>query len=371
MRILQISQRPQRRGAEVFAHQLSAELRRKGHEAAIAYLYPHSGDGMLPLENGDRLLDADEHHPLETLIGVQPSLVRGLRAIMEEFRPDVTQVNGARTVKYGALVRHLHKGVGGTIVYRNIGTVHDWVRGTRRKLFYKAIFQGIDGVVAISRASMDALRPALPRRTPLTVISNAIDPGSLQPVVPREVLRASARTPSAATVALFVGSLAREKRLDRLIEAVLGARQRLPDLYLWIVGDGPLRAELERHVERVGISDVVRFFGARDDVASYYAAADLLALVSDTEGVPGVVLEAGYLSLPVIATRVGGVPECVLEGETGLLVSPGDHESLVRRAREWVTAHHTMETIASKFVEFYQVVLGRATAFEPDRRPNT
>jgi glycosyltransferase involved in cell wall biosynthesis len=355
---------------------------------AIAYLYPYSGDGMLPLEHGDRLLDADEHHPLETLIGVQPALLRRLRGIMEEFRPDVTQVNGARTVKYGALVHRFHKGGSGAIVYRNIGTVHDWVRGIQRKLFYRAIFQGVDGVVAISRGSRDALRPAFPRRTPITVISNAIDPASLKPLIQRDRLRVAADTPAAAPVVLFVGSLAREKRVHRLIEAVKGAQRRVTDLYLWIVGDGPLRAELERQVEDAGMGDVVRFFGARDEVASYVAAADLLALVSDTEGVPGVVLEAGYLGLPVVATRVGGVPECVHDGETGLLVPAGDHDALVaaltrlaedvelrrrlgQRAREWVTAHHTMETIASKFVEFYQVVLGRATAFEPARGPST
>lgn len=370
LRILQVVQRPQRRGAEVFAYQLSAELRRLGHEVAIAYLYPYSGEGELPLGTGDRVLDGDEYHPLETLLGVQPALLRRVKRLIEEFQPDIIQVNGARTIKYGTVARWLGNDPARAVVYRNIGATRDWLRGMRRRLFYRVILRRLDGVVAISRASLDALRPRISPHTLQTVISNAIDPASLVPAMPRARLRAAVGTPSDAPVAVFVGALAPEKRVDLLIEAV----RQVPALYLWIVGDGPLRARLEQQVERAGMTQTVRFFGVRKDVASYLAAADLLALSSDTEGVPAVVLEAGYLGLPVVATRVGGIPEVVQDGETGLLVPPGDRDALAaalarlaggaelrstlgRRACDRVAVTHSMEQIAQKYVEFYRALL--------------
>jgi glycosyltransferase involved in cell wall biosynthesis len=121
------------------------------------------------------------------------------------------------------------------------------------------------------------------------------------------------------------------------------------------------------------LADVTRFFGTRDDVACLLGAADLLALASDTEGVPGVALEAGYLGLPVVATRVGGVPECVVHGETGLLVEPGDSGALMTAlsrlaadpelrlrlgsaGRERVRDRHSIDHVADMFVDFYELV---------------
>jgi glycosyltransferase involved in cell wall biosynthesis len=378
MRILQVCQRPQRRGAEIFAAQLSTELRDQGHEVVTVYLYPHEGVGRLLLGAEDRVLEGDVNHPLETLIGFRPALLRRLLRLMASFRPDITQVNGARSVKYGVLARALNRAAGGAIVYRNIGSYSDWVRGARRKTFYRMILRRVDGVVAISQASRAALEPVFSHRTHKTVISNAVDPDSLRPKVGRQELRQSCDTPPDVPVAVFVGSLSSEKRVDRLIDALHTVRSDGSDLRLWIVGEGPLRGDHERHVRELGLAEAVVFFGSRDDVASYMTAADLLALVSDTEGVPAVLLEAACVGLPVVATNVGGIPECVVDEETGLLVSPGDDAALVhalqrlggdeglrRRvgsaARERVLRRHSIGRIAEEYVAFYERVLAQRT----------
>ena len=95
-----------------------------------------------------------------------------------------------------------------------------------------------------------------------------------------------------------------------------------------IVGEGPDRPRLEEEIEALGLSGRVRLAGERRDVPELLAAADVFVLPSASEGLPVSVLEAMAAGLPVIASRVGGVPEQVSDGETGLLVEPGDPSDL-------------------------------------------
>ncbi|HEY6057371.1 MAG TPA: glycosyltransferase family 4 protein, partial [Candidatus Limnocylindrales bacterium] len=117
-----------------------------------------------------------------------------------------------------------------------------------------------------------------------------------------------------------VGRLTEQKGYPVLLEAV----RDLPDVVLLVAGDGPLRRELEQLAVGLGVADRVRFLGHVDDVAGLLDRGDLFALTSLNEGLPLVVVEAMVAGLPVVASRVGGTPEAVVDGETGLLVDPGD-----------------------------------------------
>lgn len=103
---------------------------------------------------------------------------------------------------------------------------------------------------------------------------------------------------------------------------------RWPALTLDLVGDGPMRATLEDQARALGVEKSVRFLGARTDVPALLAGAHVFVLPSLSEGMPGSVLEAMASGLPVVATRVGGTPEIVEEGRTGLLVDPARPEAL-------------------------------------------
>jgi glycosyltransferase involved in cell wall biosynthesis len=94
------------------------------------------------------------------------------------------------------------------------------------------------------------------------------------------------------------------------------------------VGDGPSRADLEAHAARVGIADRVTFAGFRLDIPDILATSTIAVLPSLSEGLSNSLLEAMAAGLPVVATRVGGNPEAVGEGEGGLLVPPGDDRAL-------------------------------------------
>ena len=129
---------------------------------------------------------------------------------------------------------------------------------------------------------------------------------------------------------LFVGRLAAVKGLPVLMEAVGSLRQDHPDLHLTIVGDGADRVMLENLAKKIGLTEAVTFAGylSQQEVSKCMEAADIFVLPSFAEGVPVVLMEAMASCMPVVATRVGGVEELVVSGETGLLVAPGDVKSL-------------------------------------------
>jgi glycosyltransferase involved in cell wall biosynthesis len=122
----------------------------------------------------------------------------------------------------------------------------------------------------------------------------------------------------------------------------------------------------------------VRFVGYQDDVASLVAAGDVYVSCSDTDGIPAVVIEAGYLGLPSVAFRVGGIHECVKDGETGSLVKSGDEKALAlailglvdsprRRhemgaaARRWVTTCFPIDIVGRQYEAFYRHIVDAAT----------
>ncbi len=129
---------------------------------------------------------------------------------------------------------------------------------------------------------------------------------------------------------IFVGRLAPVKGVRVLLEAVSQARAAGTELRLTVIGDGPDRAALEAMASPLG--DMVRFTGyqSQDEVAAHLTQSDIFVLASFAEGVPVVLMEAMASRLPVVATRIAGIPELVTDGENGLIVAPGDAAALAR-----------------------------------------
>jgi len=163
----------------------------------------------------------------------------------------------------------------------------------------------------VVRCGIDPARYDMPRRTPGHTSGHT--PG---------------HTPGAQL--LFIGRLAAVKGLPVLFAALAMARTRRPDLHLTLIGDGPERKMLEAEARDLGLSDSMRFAGYKSqaEVAEALGEADLMVLPSFAEGVPVVLMEAMAARLPVIATRIAGVPELVTDGESGLLVAAGDATGL-------------------------------------------
>ncbi|HEV3168358.1 MAG TPA: glycosyltransferase [Isosphaeraceae bacterium] len=161
----------------------------------------------------------------------------------------------------------------------------------------------------------------------LTVIPNGIDPAPFDSAQPLD--RRAIGVPPDAFLTLYVGRLDPQKGLSTLLDAASVVAGAHPNWHLALVGDGPLRQELESQATRSPeLADRVHWLGWRDDVPALLKTADLLVLPSLWEGMPNVVLEAMASCRAVVATAVEGTTELVVPGETGWLVSPGDAESL-------------------------------------------
>jgi glycosyltransferase involved in cell wall biosynthesis len=187
----------------------------------------------------------------------------------------------------------------------------------------------------------------------IAVIYNAVEiPDKVEP------LSIPLKTP---VKAVTVGRLVPWKQVDGLIEAL----NEISELGLVVVGDGPERPRLERIAQELGVSGRVYFPGQRSkkETLSLMAACDLLVLNSTYEGLPHTVLEAMALGLPVIATAVGGTPEVVRDGETGLLVPLNGEltgtlkrvvndyhlrQVLSQRARHWVCQNLSAEQMVKQ-----------------------
>ena len=152
----------------------------------------------------------------------------------------------------------------------------------------------------------------------IRVLENGVDLSRFQPALP----------PSGPPRLICVARLDPIKAHGDLLAALPPLIARWPGLTLDLVGEGPMRPALEAEARRLGVQASVRFLGARTDVPELLAQAHVFVLASLSEGMPGSVLEAMASGLPVVATRVGGTPEIVDEGRTGLLVPPGDPVAL-------------------------------------------
>jgi glycosyltransferase involved in cell wall biosynthesis len=134
--------------------------------------------------------------------------------------------------------------------------------------------------------------------------------------------------------AKLIGIVARLQQVKGhrfFIEAAAGALRGGADAHFVLVGNGPLRGEIEKQIADVGITARVHLLGDRSDVASLIPALDLLALTSLHEGLPNAVMEAMAAGVPVVATAVGGVKELISDGETGYLAPPADSAALAAR----------------------------------------
>lgn len=337
------------------------------------FLYAHSGK-LLPLDPGDFQLGGYDGDRQEVLPGFQPRLVRRLLRQVTEFEPDIIQVNGARSVKYGALLSVLSPHRPWRLVYRNIDSPRFWVQeGAKRWAYRNLVMRQMDGVVGVSQATLEEAVGAYRMHVPAAVIRNGIDLARLVPTVSGTALRDSLGTPRSARVALFAGNLGHQKRPDRFLRVMLRATSRHQHLHGWILGDGPLRDVVQNSYDALALGDRIRFLGAREDVANVMNAADILVLTSDTEGIPAVVLEAAAVGVPTLSTAVGGISECVKHDVTGLLCMPGDEDALCeylvslatdhRRRRElgaaatqMVKETFSMEVIGPQYLKFYRAL---------------
>ncbi len=273
-----------------------------------------------------------EINPLDDLV----ALARMIR-LVRQVRPDVVHTHMAKAGTVGRLAAQICRVP--LIVHTYHGHVfHSYFGPLKTRLFLtieRALGRGTHRIIVVGdgqRAEIAGYRVA-----PLDKLVTVRLGLELAPLLQVEQLRGELRSelgigPDTPLVGI-VGRLAPIKAHEVFLEAARHIGQALPDACFLVIGDGERRAELESMAQRLGLEARVRFLGWRRDLGRVYADLDVVALCSRNEGSPVVLNEALAAARPAVATAVGGVPEVVLDGETGLTVPPNDPLALAEGVR--------------------------------------
>jgi glycosyltransferase involved in cell wall biosynthesis len=226
----------------------------------------------------------------------------------------------------------------------------------------------VDGVVAISRTILDLLVSAGVDSQRVRLIHSGIDARRF------EVLPSESSSSQDVSVVGTVAALEERKGHRFLLEAAARLKQQGARVRYFLAGDGSLRAELKGMAQRLNLSDDVKFFGFNSDIPVFLSTIDIFVLPSLHEGLGVAALEAMAAGKAVVASRVGGLAELVVDSVSGLLVSPGDAEGLASaiaklirdkslaremglKGRERVHEHFTLERMAMKNEAYYYDLL--------------
>lgn len=225
--------------------------------------------------------------------------------------------------------------------------------------------------LAVSRAVGNVLERGGVEPQRVRVVYSGVPPLA-PPRRSRHEVRRALGVPSGAVLLLTAAALVDHKDHATAIRAVARCHGQV---MLLIAGEGPLRGELQRLIERAGIGDRARLLGPRGDVPDLLAAADGYLAASHLEGLGTALLDAGLAGLAVVGTTAGGIPEVVVDGETGLLVPPRDPAALAgaidrlvgdealrrrlgRAASARVASRFTVDRMVEGTVQAYREVLG-------------
>ena len=297
-------------GAEVHVISLSEKLRERGHQVTV--ICPRGRP--LVAELAARGLPV---HTPRTTGKFDPAM---LLRLVHWLRRDHTHVIHTH-LSTASLLGSMAARIAGV---PSLATVHG--------LNTRTCYNYAHSIIAVSNAVRQHLvGQGMPQQR-ITVIHNGVDLRAFSRASDRDQVRGLWHLPPDARVLVTVGRLAPTKGHADLIQALatLLADPRWRDLRLLVVGAGALLPTLRQLTDRLGLTEAVTFTGFQHDVLPLVQAADVFVLPSVQEGLSLSALEAMALGKPVVACRVGGTPEVVVDGETGILVAPGQPADLAR-----------------------------------------
>jgi glycosyltransferase involved in cell wall biosynthesis len=232
------------------------------------------------------------------------------------------------------------------------------------------VLRWCDAVVCNSRAAAARLREGGLASDKLHVIGNAL-PDEVFASLPAALPRLSGKL----RVGMVARMNARYKNHSGFLRIAARIHHSMPEIEFLLVGDGPLRTELEKEALQAGVGDCVTFLGDRRDISAVLASMDVAVLTSESESLSNVILEAMAAGLPVVAFDVGGNSELV-NGERGILARAGDEEQFAAgverllntvsmrqefgsRARSFVHDNFSLDRVRTRYEELYQGLLER------------
>jgi len=349
MRIIQVITSAEWGGAQRHVYDLSRGLRDRGHDVTVLY----GVEGALH----DRL--DEEAIPVEQV----PSLTRSirpwqdfralsaLRTQIERLQPDVVHVHSS---KAGTLVRLAMRKSEVPVVY----TIHGLVYlNSRMPKWKQTVYRTIElwllpmasATITVSKRDLEELqRRGGSRKTHLVHIPNGIDPFPEPIPLPEE--------PVIGTIARFT----EEKALDILLKAVAEVRKTIPEVRLILVGDGPLRTDLENLARDLGIEDITLFAGFQENIVEWLGKMRVFALTSVKEGMPYALLEA-IQSGRIVAANDVGMASHVLRGANSVLVPIGAYGAMAKALK--CAVNQTAVVPAGSCVDLREMIDGVLSSY--------
>lgn len=268
------------------------------------------------------------------------------RRVASELRRHGVDVLHCHLPIAGVLGRLAGRLAGVPVVYSEHNKQERYHPLTRRMNL--ATWQWQSRAIAVSEDVAASVRAHVRSDVPLQVVLNGVDVNRFSR---RGADAHSVRTrfgiapdaPVVGTVAVFRV----QKRLDHWLEAARRIHQQHPETHFLLVGDGPLRAEVEAQLEALALREVVHLPGLQEDVRPYLAAMDVYLMSSMFEGLPVALLEAMSMGCTPVCTSVGGIPEVIRPGENGLLAEPGQPAELAFRVAELIRVRGRLQALGA------------------------
>ena len=293
-----------------------------GYRSVLAFVHPASDRGFEKLRSRGAALRVELHDRAETF-PFSPLTVAWFARLCREHGVDIWHAHDYKTDLIGLLLQPL-------LGFSLVSTLHGWSEDTRRTRLYFALDRRVirryEQVIAVSSELHAEARRLGVSSERLSLIENGVD---------GEEYRCSGG-PRGNAGALHIGAAGRltpEKGFLELIAAVEALLEEGHDIRLSIAGDGPQRGALEERIRASRHTTRLALVGFIDDMRTLYAELDLFCLSSLREGLPNVVLEAMAMSLPVVATTVGGLSTFLRDGDDALLCAPGSPAALADALR--------------------------------------
>ena len=378
MKILHILTEKGWRGGEIQAFALCEGLKRRGlaivatavrgSQAAVKF-----GEYNIPCHE----LPGGRSYDLRTLIK--------LRSIIKREEPDLIHCHtaAAHSLALPAILKNRGYPDNPLLVSRRV----DFPVATTPFSSWKYMHPRIV-YIAISKGVKNVLRQAGIPVEKIHVVFSGIDSSRFdRPVKTRmDILEEAGIAPEAFIIG-NVAALADHKGQRYLIDAMPAVMREIPHAILLIAGEGEERRNLEARIHAQGLEKNVVLLGYRNDIGDVIRAFDLFVLSSHLEGLCTSILDAMALNIPVVATDTGGVPDAVIDGETGVLIEPRNPDALSRaiihacrnrpetqrmaeNAKQRVEALFTLEHMVEKTLQVYQIILkqgGKNIAYEEKR----
>lgn len=315
--------------------------------------------------------------------GLRPGIVRPISHALADLGCDVVHTHQIGALIYAGPAAR--RGGARAVIHTEHGK--NYARRFRTRVLGRLAARWADKFVGVSRDIADEVAACgIIGPGKLCVLANGIDTAAIASAVADPAIRSAVRSefgiePSAQVIGTL-GRLSEIKRQELLIRGFADLRKSHTHAHLLIVGDGPMRNELQSLAESLGVQSRVHFAGYQSQPQRFLAAMDFFALTSRSEGMPLAVLEAWAAGLPVVASRVGGIPELIAANQSGLLFESGDAAALTAamdrllddvslaanlraEGRRRVMDQYTIERTARDYQDLYEQCLRASTRGAP------